>query len=48
MKAVKIADRDNVAVVTGKTLKGERIDGTDISALCDICLLYTSDAADEL
>lgn len=36
MKAVKIADRDNVAVVTGKTLKGERIDGTEISALCDI------------
>ena len=36
MKAVKISDRDNVAVVVAATAKGDIIEGTDIRALSDI------------
>ena len=36
MKAVRISELDNVAVVTAPTAKGEPIDGFHINALCDI------------
>ena len=36
MKAVKISDRDNVAVVVAATAKGDIIEGLDIRALADI------------
>ena len=36
MKAVKISEKDNVAVVVGATAKGDIIEGTDIRALSDI------------
>ncbi|MCF0238671.1 MAG: UxaA family hydrolase [Sphaerochaetaceae bacterium] len=36
MKAVKISNNDNVAVVTALTKKGDIIDGYNIKALCDI------------
>ena len=36
MRAVKISDLDNVAVVVAPVTKGEVLEGTSIKALCDI------------
>ena len=36
MRAVKISEKDNVAVVVAPVKAGEIIDGTEIRALCDI------------
>ena len=36
MRAVKISDQDNVAVVVAPVTKGEILEGTSIKALCDI------------
>ena len=36
MRAVKISEQDNVAVVVAPVTKGEILEGTFIKALCDI------------